>query len=167
MVEINLLPWRHYVRVYEVRQIKKMMAAFAVLAVLTLAAVHLLLSMRQQSLYHHALALEQKLTPLRKQLHVSQSLRNKGSHAIFPGQFFRALGQMPQSPVCFTDISSEQGMFIFAGQTRSAADLTDFLVHWKLADAFYLLRIEQMRQNGALLRFRFRGMETSVSDRGG
>jgi hypothetical protein len=167
MVEINLLPWRHYARVYETRQIKKMMAAVAVLAVLTLAAVHWLLSMRQHSLRLHALALEQELAPLRKQSHASQSPRNRESHAILPGQFFRALGQMPQSPVCFTDISREQGAFIFAGQTRSAADLTDFLVHWKLADEFSLLHIEQMRQSGALLRFRFRGMEPSVSDREG
>jgi len=175
MVEINLLPWRDYVLVYQRKQLKKILLTAVLSAVFLVAAMHLLCSRQLHGLQIRKTQLDQDLSQYAAQqqlrasmrlLHTEEAGQSRSRDDTAAGKLFVELGKSRLSGVCFTEIVRDRNSILFAGQTRSAADLTDFLVNWNAAALFSELQIDQLQlQKSHLMQFRFRGFEGSYLPR--
>ncbi len=162
MVEINLLPWRDYLSVYERKQLLRFILVPLLMAVMAVAATHMLFAQLLSALQIKKTELDQSLgqyTQLQTP-YVPVNANITGQIAAL----FAALTKPQPSSVCFTEITHKQNATIFAGRARSAADLTDYLLHWNAASLFTELQIEQLQRDSAyVVKFRFRGLSAETS----
>jgi Tfp pilus assembly protein PilN len=157
MVEINLLPWRDYLSVFERKQLLRFILVALLAAIMAVAGTHMLFAQLLSDLQIKKTELDQVLSQ-----HAPLQAGYVPAGGNVTGQvvaLYAALAHLQPSSVCFTEITHKQNITSFAGRARSAADLTDYLLHWNAAALFTELQIEQLQRDSAyVVTFRFRGL---------
>jgi Tfp pilus assembly protein PilN len=170
MVTINLLPWREYERVYQLKEVKKCLAIVILLVMMVIILMHVIFSKREAEMRVSVAAKKEKLThyyqstDLNRVSHASSasvnSIMQLQNHHAFIRQLFVELGKSNVSEVCFTEIEHTNHSISFIGKARSATNLTEFLRHWTAASLFTEIRINTIeQQEDGLVRFGFQAVE--------
>ena len=181
MVTINLLPWRQYTRAYHVKVMKRMIIMMLSLAIFIIVGVHRIIAQQIQVMQKRVTRLEQsthRLVNLNKLSHLKQDRSNTAklekiisSYRAATQNLFAEFTKVYKPKVCFTEITRTKNTLIFSGNTRSAADLTEFLKTWSAAYLFEEIKLEQMQQKNGFIYFHFQALESqtfpSVLRRGG
>ena len=83
-------------------------------------------------------------------------------HQQMVQRLFIELARQQGPNVCFTEIKDEKNNIVFLGQAYSAADLTEFLRHWRVADLFSEIKIDQLvQQKNGLVQFQLHAMRNN------
>lgn len=156
MVVINLLPWRIHQKSYENKAIKTILLLSIVITVMGLVAAHELLSRRlhfwamrvdhiKQELKTFS-DIDQKIEKENQNHVLSVGAEKKGISPLDLKHLFFSLGQKKAMGLCLTELSHEKNHFIFSGETHTAFELTQFLMHWKAATLFSEIEIKSLKQ---------------------
>lgn len=166
MVEVNLLPWREYQKMYEKKVLHACLIGALVVSALILLPTHFWL---QIELQHH----DKKTARLKEQvqLHFGAELTKlapnyMSASALAYDHATQVLlhdiaSHHDVAQACFTTISRTANHIQFTGNTRSAADLALFLKSWAGAKAFSEIMIDELKQTAdeSALQFTFHGYE--------
>lgn len=169
MVEINLLPWREYTRLYQAKQMKKILFLTLTLCVIPVTGMVLVLTWHEKQLHARITELKketgryavQKPLPAKQdRLDEAKTSKKYLDRQAATQKFFGELASISAANLCFTSVTRVMNKITFSGNARSAVDLTDFLTHWQAASFFSEIKIEQIEQQGhAFMRFRFQALE--------
>lgn len=156
MVVINLLPWRIYQKSYEDKAIKTILLLSIMITVVGWVVAHELLSRRlhfwvmrvdhiKQELKTFS-DIDQKIEKENQGRVLSAKAEKKGISLLDLKHLFFSLGQKKTADLCLAELSHEKNHFIFSGETPTAFELTQFLMHWKAADLFSEIKIKSLKQ---------------------
>lgn len=161
MVNINLFSWREAERLYQTRELKKILSRGIGLLVVSLIVVHILLVKVQTDTARRINLLKKEMK--KNSSHITyverpQPTFNQRDSAITLFTELRKLNEMGN--VCFTEIARSKHLVSFTGRTRSALDLTDYLRSWKAGYLFSEIQIKLIeQQENGLFQFVFTAIE--------
>lgn len=177
MVEVNLLPWRHLQIRYERRVVLQIWISVIAISLIVSAYTHVKLSVRLATLQARITHLQEQ-----NQLSINKKKQDVGAKQqqqldLRPWlQKLRAYQQatlelmlklkQPHAPIlCFAEITRVNDTIQFSGMTRSAFDLTDFLMQWAAAPIFSRIRLNALeKQQSQLMQFNFTATENNYPE---
>jgi Tfp pilus assembly protein PilN len=144
MVSINLLPWRELQKKYENRLFKKILISLMVTLLILFSGIYFFL-------YYNIGILQERVSSLSAQYNEHSlnddqekpNMINSGKY-IFP--LIEALSQPYTEKVCFKNIINNNDFVILTGISRSAIDLTEFLLHFAAGNFFAKIEVLSMKQ---------------------
>lgn len=154
---MNLLPWREYERVYQRKLLKRILFITCLLALASLLAIHVCLSREEHRARIRLAVIEDELNKFRRDFFpVPHVIKSGGAAVTIPGLlldqrgfnrlFFSGLGEMEPAGICFMKIQRVNNVTRFQGQADSSADLTAFLLHWRMSGLFSEIHINSLEQ---------------------
>jgi hypothetical protein len=158
MVEINLLPWRNYLRSYQKKMIKKIMMITLIMALIGIAIFHQILSIQEK-------ILEARIDDLQNKLADRNSLPKPEKVSLPKPPYelillLRELKNMPHSSLCFTSITRHHNITAFKGKAHSIINFTDYLKNWTAAFLFSYIKIQQLdAKDKSLINFHFTAVD--------
>ena len=170
MVDINLLPWREYKKIYEKKVAMIFLMSAILVSIIILLPAHFFV---WSQVNRYAIKTEKLKDQV--QLNFGEKLATIAPNYISPAALsyrqatqtlLRGLGAAQPTAACFTSISRHANAIQFAGNTRSAADLAAFLKSWQAGGSFSQIMIDELKQQtgSTLMQFRFHGYEQQILD---
>lgn len=168
MVNINLMPWRELELAYQKKIIKIGCFVSIMLMLVLIGLPHLIMSYRVGVLQERVDELKASLTELeavKKNQDEKKEVEGEGEGqktSVSLGEVFAlfvSLNKYEDNGVCFLSMARRKKAVIFSGLTYSVSDLSSFLSHWKAANHFSQIKIEQLQPKGNhRIQFRMRAI---------
>lgn len=178
MVNINLMPWREYEKNYQYEIAKKIIMRSFVLVAVMWALFHGLFSYWEVQLHYRIVDLKNELQHTQqqfKQVFANASLQQVNSQAAVTSQkqqeinraFFSDLSQANMAGVCFMQVSRAAEQTEVSGYAYSAAELSAFLKHWRVANLFNEIQIKTLEsETNGNLHFVFQAQQRQRNEKG-
>lgn len=167
MVLINLLPWRAQQQQYLHKQMKRLLAASAVFAVLLLCVVHMLLQQWMAILEAHLAELRPQVAyaVLRHQKPEQSSISQRD---MMSAELVNQMLDVRSAGVCFTAIKRYQNKVQVFGKVNTPEYFSTFFSAWPAVSHFSQIRINQMKPDSeGLFAVEFEGIEKQGDKRHG
>lgn len=175
MVNINLLPWRDYLKTYQRKKIIQILLMTLLLIFLLFYCVRSIIDFEFERLLLMKLSLKQKFAQQTSNLnyknHKHQPILTHSmieaarASLVNTENLMNYLGHHPISGVCFKQIARVETTLMFVGYANSVADLTEYLLALRKTQLFLTLKMDVMKQQGnGVISFKFLANERSLSE---
>jgi Tfp pilus assembly protein PilN len=162
MVNINLIPWRDARRIYQTRELKKILCAGIMLLLISVIVVHVLLVKGITGTNHRINGLKNEMQQFHPPLitYIKRP-QHKFKQRYNVSTLFAELGKLDETgKICFTEIARRDHVVSFKGRMRSTIELTDYLNQWKAGYLFSEIKIKLIeQQENGLFQFIFDATE--------
>jgi Tfp pilus assembly protein PilN len=169
VVDINLLPWRASLRLYQGRQIKRTFLIFVFVATTLFLGLRAFMLHKERQVQVSITKWEAKLAsyerrkarPSHTNTLSTSALLALRQHQVATQKLFAAMTQLKDTEMCFINMTRTNNKVSFSGYTRSTQGLTTLLTSWPAAPLFSEVKLEQLEsQQQPFLRFRFQAVES-------
>lgn len=174
MVNINLLPWRDYLKRYQEKNFKKMLLLAIGGSLCFLLTLHYLLMIQKAHLQERLLQKQQDeknlattQTPTADTLTIAQIIYQHQQYQDYTQHSWLAIQQTENTGVCFNAIVRKAHHVLFTGYAISVLQLTQFLLHWSGMKFFSTIKINQIISEDHGIKFQFDAIENEESNHDG
>ncbi len=138
---INLLPWRQHLRLQQEKITKQIIFIAIGMTLAMVIAAHYTMSEMIDRVQTQVFELK-KLQPVVQNDHATPQVERGQQRTK---NLFIEVMKRHHYEVCFTEIARERNIVDFSGSAKTAAELTEFLIHWQAAYLFSEIKIDKLQ----------------------